>query len=156
MSLTEHEGILRETVRRRLTENELKPWQTLLACKAQVVSELGDGLITVFESPLGEVDKHGVEHITIARSFGFPTCGAVCARCSLACERTPRGHTATVVLLDHASSAYRVYCGAAVGTWCARVRRRYAAAVKPVQRLNERWKHCGVEKPSSLAIRAID
>jgi transposase len=39
VSLTEHEGLSRETVRRRLTENELKPWQKRMWCIPKVDAE---------------------------------------------------------------------------------------------------------------------
>jgi transposase len=39
VSLTEHEGISRETVRRRLAENELKPWQRKMWCVPSVDTE---------------------------------------------------------------------------------------------------------------------
>jgi transposase len=39
VKLTEHESLSRETVRRRLTENDLKPWQKKMWCVPQVDGE---------------------------------------------------------------------------------------------------------------------
>jgi DDE superfamily endonuclease len=53
--LTEHDDISRETVRRRLTENELKPWRKDMWCIPQVDSEfvarMEDVLDLYAESP---------------------------------------------------------------------------------------------------------
>ena len=39
VELTEHAGLSRETIRRRLHENELKPWQRKMWCIAKVDAE---------------------------------------------------------------------------------------------------------------------
>jgi transposase len=55
VSLTEHEGISRETVRRRLTDNELKPWQHKMWCvpsvDAEYVARMEDVLDLYAEQP---------------------------------------------------------------------------------------------------------
>jgi hypothetical protein len=55
VSLTEHEGLSRETVRRRLTENELKPWQKRMWCipkvDAEYVARMEDVLELYAEAP---------------------------------------------------------------------------------------------------------
>jgi transposase len=55
VSLTEHEGLSRETVRRRLTENELKPWQQRMWCipkvDAEYVARMEDVLELYAEAP---------------------------------------------------------------------------------------------------------
>jgi transposase len=55
VSLTEHDGVSRETVRRRLTENELKPWQQKMWCvpsvDAEYVARMEDVLDLYAEQP---------------------------------------------------------------------------------------------------------
>jgi transposase len=55
VELTEHEGLSRETVRRRLTENDLKPWRKDMWCIPQVdgtyVARMEDVLDLYAEAP---------------------------------------------------------------------------------------------------------
>jgi hypothetical protein len=53
--LTEHERLSRETVRRRLAENEIKPWRRKMGCvpeiKGEYVARMEDGLDLYAEAP---------------------------------------------------------------------------------------------------------
>jgi hypothetical protein len=53
--LTEHEGLSRETVRRRLEENELKPWQQRMWCIPKVDAEYVARMEVVFLGQATEV-----------------------------------------------------------------------------------------------------
>ncbi|MHA7630822.1 IS630 family transposase [Corallococcus sp. M7] len=55
--LTEHEGLSRETVRRRLEENELKPWQKRMWCIPKVDAEYVARMEDVLELYAAPADK---------------------------------------------------------------------------------------------------
>lgn len=55
--LTEHQGLSRETVRRRLEENELKPWQKRMWCIPKVDAEYVARMEDVLELYAAPADK---------------------------------------------------------------------------------------------------
>ena len=91
VKLTDHDSLSRETVRRRLAENHLKPWQRDMWCipkgDAEYVARMEDVLDLYAEQP---DPKRPASAWVASRALPWACCARTCSRLPPGMPRTAR------------------------------------------------------------------